>query len=226
MAGVISDDQYDCFKRDIYNYLAVYLAFFGKYPKISQPFMEALILGRLTFSDQQSKSAEQLFLQMKSSKFIKLKSVVKAEPEPMRAEHGHDGAQELDAKDEDEPMILPLIEDETHLAQLVNFTCELYKSIQKNCLHYLLDTFVDFSNVTFRDGIVQHIVRGKMEDNPMDAYRLLTTLKFSSEHGQLVQCFAALTKLKFDGYRQVFNDFAGPAERLIEIDRNMNSASP
>ena len=114
MTGVISDDQYDCFKRDICDYLAVYLAFFEKYPKISQPFIEALILGRLTFSDQQSKSAEQLFLQMKSSNFIKFKPFVKAEPlkpdveaESARAEEARD-AQELDVKCEDEPMIFPL----------------------------------------------------------------------------------------------------------------------
>ena len=72
MTSVMSDDQYNCFKRDVYDYLTVYLAFFKKYPNISQSFIEALILGRLTFSDQQSESAEQLFLQMKSSKFIKL----------------------------------------------------------------------------------------------------------------------------------------------------------
>ncbi len=52
MTGVISDDQYDCFKRDICDYLAVYLAFFEKYPKISQSIIEALILGRLTFFRQ------------------------------------------------------------------------------------------------------------------------------------------------------------------------------
>ncbi len=43
----------------------------------------------------------------------------------MRAEHAH-GAQELDVKNEDYPVILPVIKDETRLAQLVNFACELY----------------------------------------------------------------------------------------------------
>ena len=96
----------------------------------------------MTFSDQQSESAEQLFLQMKSSKFIKLKPAVKAESlkpdveaESARAEDAHD-AQGLDVKSEDEPVILPVMDDAT-LAQLVNFACEVFKSIQKNFLHYL-----------------------------------------------------------------------------------------
>ena len=131
--------QYDCFKRDICDYLTVYLAFFKKYPNISQSFIEALILGRLTFSDQQSKSAEQLFLQMKSSNFIKFKPFVKAEPlkpdveaESARAEGAHD-AQGLDVKSEDEPVILPVMDDAT-LAQLVNFACEVFKSEELSAL--------------------------------------------------------------------------------------------
>ena len=227
MTSVMSDDQYNCFKRDVYDYLTVYLAFFKKYPNISQSFIEALILGRLTFSDQQSKSAEQLFLQMKSSNFIKFKPFVKAEPlkpdveaESARAVGAHD-AQGLDVKSEDEPVILPVM-DNAHLAQLVNFACDVFKSIQKSFLHYLLGTFDDFSNATFRDGIVQHIMRNKMEENPMEAYELVVNLKFSSSHGLLVQCFSMLSKLKFEGYRQLFNDFTPQAERLLSIDQNMN----
>ena len=41
MTSVMSDDQYNCFKRDVYDYLTVYLAFFTKYPNISQSFIEA-----------------------------------------------------------------------------------------------------------------------------------------------------------------------------------------
>ena len=161
MTGVISDDQYNCFKR-VCDYLTVHLAFFKKYP-ISQSFIEALILGRLTFSDKQSKSAEQLFLQMKSSNFIKFKPFVKVEPlepdvEAGSAREGAHDAQGLDVKSEDEPVILPVMDDAT-LAQLVNFACEVFKSIQKSFLHYLLGTFDDFSNATFRDGIVQHITQ-------------------------------------------------------------------
>ena len=55
----------------------------------------------------------------------------------------------------------------------------------------------------------------------MEAYELVTNLKFSSSHGLLVQCFATLSKLKFEGYRQLYNDFTPHAERLLSIDQTM-----
>ncbi len=67
------------------------LAFFNKFPAISKKFTEGLVLGRLTFSDQRSESAEQL-LQMTSSHQA---PVVKAES--VHAVRAHD-AQELDVK--------------------------------------------------------------------------------------------------------------------------------
>ena len=55
----------------------------------------------------------------------------------------------LDSKDEDELTILPVFENDSHLSQLVNFACEVYKAIQRIFLHYLRLTFNDFSNATF-----------------------------------------------------------------------------
>ena len=231
--GSMSDDQYMRFKRDAGDYLSPFLTFFNKYPEVSQDFIEDLVHSRLAFSEKQNQAAEKLFHLMKASKLIVVRSMsaVKAEHEQVREQLAEarvssppelEAPARLDSKDEDELTILPVFENDSHLSQLVNFACEVYKAIQRIFLHYLRLTFNDFSNATFRDGVAQHIQRNKMEDNPMEAFNLLTSLKFSSGHGHIVQNFAALTALTLTGFRQLFNDFSGPAEQLSILDPSLS----
>ena len=53
----MSDDQYMRFKRDAGDYLSPFLAFFDKYPEVSQDFIEDLVHSRLAFSEKQNKAA-------------------------------------------------------------------------------------------------------------------------------------------------------------------------
>ena len=85
---------------------------------------------------------------MKASKLIMVRgmSAVKAEHEQVREQLAEasvssprelEAPAKLDSKDEDELTILPVFENDSHLSQLVNFACEVYKAIQRIFLHYL-----------------------------------------------------------------------------------------
>ena len=130
--GTMSDDQYMRFKRDASDYLSQFLTFFGKYPEVSQIFIEDLVHCRLAFSEKQNQAAEKLFHLMKASKLIVVKSMsaVKAEHEQVREQlaeasmsspREEEAPAKLDSKDEDEPTLLPWWErlDQTTSFQVI-----------------------------------------------------------------------------------------------------------